>query len=166
MIRDATPEDEFAIAKVHLEARSAGYGDLLDAAYTASLTLEGYVDDWRKRLAETHRRTLVGEVDGEVRGFTRFGDAPNARRPAERAGVLELIYVLLAYWGTGLGAALLAAAEEGLVTQGFTSAFLAVYEENRRARAFYDRHGWTHDGVSWQLDRGSPVTQVRYVKTL
>ncbi|MCH8026445.1 MAG: GNAT family N-acetyltransferase [Chloroflexi bacterium] len=165
MIRDATPDDELAIAKVHLEARSAGYADLLDAAYNASLTLEGFSPHWRTRLAESHRRTLVAEVEGEVRGFTRFGSAPNAPMPPE-AGSLEFIYVLPQYWGTGLGTLLLAAVEEGLAAQGFTSAFLNVYEEKRRARAFYERHGWTHDGEPWQVNRVSPVTQVRYVKAL
>jgi ribosomal protein S18 acetylase RimI-like enzyme len=141
MIRDATPEDEFAVAKVHLEARSAGYAHLLDPAYNASLTLEGYTSDWRRRLAEDHRRTLVAEVNEEVRGFARFGSS-NAPEPIEGAGSLEFIYVLPEYLSTGLGAALLAAAEEGLVTRAFSSAFLSVYEENRRARAFYEKHGW------------------------
>ena len=165
MIRDATPDDELAIAKVHLEAGTAGYGHLFDAAYNASLTLDGYVAIWRTRLAESHQRTLVAEVEGEVRGFTRFGSAPNAPMPPE-AGSLEFIYVLPQYWGTGLGTLLLAAVEEGFAAQGFTSAFLNVYEENRRARAFYERHGWTHDGEPWQVNRVSPVTQVRYVKAL
>ena len=165
MIRDATPDDELAIAKVHLEAGTAGYGHLFEAAYAASLTPAGYSAMWRTRLAERHRRTLVADVEGEVRGFARFGSAPNAPMPPE-AGTLEYIYVLPRYWGSGLGAALLAAAEEGLAAQGFTSAFLNVFEESRRAKAFYERHGWTHDRERWQVDRGRPVTQVRYVKPL
>ncbi len=165
MIRDATPDDEVAIAKVHLEAGTTGYGHLFDETYNSSLTLEGFSAIWRTRLAESHQRTLVAEVEGEVRGFARFGSAPNAPMPPE-AGSLGYIYVLPQYWGTGLGESLLAAAEEGLAAQGFTSAFLAVFEENRRARAFYERHGWTHDGERWQVNRGSPVTQVRYVKAL
>ena len=169
MIRDATPDDELAIAKVHLEAATAGHSHIFDPAYIASLTLKGHLDIWRTCLAESHRLTLVAEVGGEVHGFAHFGSASNARMPPD-AGSLEFIHVLPQYWGTGLGALLLAAAEEGLAAQGFTSAFLSVFEENRRARAFYERHGWTHDGERWQVNRGqagdASVTQVRYVKAL
>lgn len=166
MIRDATLDDALAIAKVHLEARSAGYADFIDEAYIASVTLEDLAAGWRMRLAEPDRRTLIAEVEGEVLGFVHFGSPPEGPKPSERAGILGFIYVLPHHWGTGVGASLLAAAEDGLAAQGFTSAFLGVYEENRRARAFYERHGWTHDGERWQVDRGGPVTQVRYVKKL
>lgn len=166
MIRDATPDDALAIAKVHLEARSAGYADFLDEAYIASVTLEDLAAHWKARLAESGRRTLVAETKAEVLGFVHFGSPPEGPKPSERAGILGFIYVLPHHWGTGVSASLLAAAEEGLAAQGFTSAFLGVYEENRRARAFYERHGWTHDGERWQVDRGRPLNQVRYVKPL
>ena len=167
MIRDATPDDELAIAEVHLEARSVGYGHFLDAAYVASLTLEACLALWCPLLARSDRRTVVAELDGEVVGFAHFGSPPDGPKPSEQAGILGFIYVLPEHWGTDVGASLLASAEKGLAAQGFTTAFLGVYEENRRARAFYERQGWTHDGERWHLDRGgSSVTQVRYVKAI
>ena len=166
MIRDATLDDEPEIAKVHIEARSAGYGHFLDAAYVASLTLEACLGLWRPLLARSDRRTVVAEVDAEVLGFAHFGYPADGPKPSEQEGILGFIYVLPEHWGTDVGASLLASAEEGLAAQGFYTAFLGVYEENRRARAFYERHGWTHDGERWQVDRGKPVTQVRYVKAL
>ena len=166
VIRDATPDDELAIAKVHLEARSRGYAQFLDAASIPSLTLEASLAHWRTLLARSDRRTVVSEVDGQVLGFAHFGSPPDAPKPSEQAGILGFIYVLPQHWGTDVGASLLAAAEEGLAVEGFATAYLGVNEENRRARAFYERHGWTHDGERWQVDRGRPLTQVRYVKPL
>jgi GNAT superfamily N-acetyltransferase len=165
VLRDATADDDLAIATVHVEARSAGYARFLEADSNPSLTLEGSLAHWRELLARTDRRTVVAEVDGEVLGFAHFGLPPDAPKPSEQAGILGFIYVLPQHWGTDVAVSLLAAAEEGLAAEGFTTAYLGVNEENRRARAFYERHGWTHDGERWQIDRGRQ-TQVRYVKPL
>jgi GNAT superfamily N-acetyltransferase len=65
---------------------------------------------------------------------------------AIRPGWLDALYVLPRSWGTGVAARLHDAAVSGLRERGSHRADLWVLEENRRARAFYERHGWLLNG--------------------
>jgi ribosomal protein S18 acetylase RimI-like enzyme len=106
----------------------------------------------------------VADLDGLVVGFIRFG--PYDFAPSAETGALEFIYLAPEFWDQGLGKQMLAAAEQGLASMGFSSAYLAVYEANQRARSFYERNGWAFDGSRWEVDRHGPVAQVRYAKDL
>jgi ribosomal protein S18 acetylase RimI-like enzyme len=105
---------------------------------------------------------------GEVVGFAMVrpeqarGDA--AAEPGR--GELAAINVHPAAWGTGAGTALLDAAERTLAQQGFPRAVLWVAAQNPRARRFYERQGWTHDGVDTVDEIGGPVPTTRYSKSL
>jgi ribosomal protein S18 acetylase RimI-like enzyme len=46
-------------------------------------------------------------------------------------------------WGQGLATGLLAFTQAELRRRGFKTCRLHVLEENERARALYERHGWT-----------------------
>lgn len=139
------------------------YADFLSAAHLTSAR-ESYAEQWRRRVQETQRLTLVAALDGLVIGFIRFGRGEFA--PSAEAGALEFIYLAPEFWDQGMGKQMLAAAEAGLAGMGFASAYLAVYEANQRARTFYERNGWAFDGARWEVDRGGPVAQIRYVKDL
>jgi ribosomal protein S18 acetylase RimI-like enzyme len=55
--------------------------------------------------------------------------------------------VLAEQWGLGAGPALMTEAIERLRHSGFESAVLWVLDDNPRARAFYERRGWSLDGA-------------------
>ena len=56
--------------------------------------------------------------------------------------------------GRGVGRALLEAAEEWGTTNGFTTLTLAVFADNRRAKAFYERQGWSPELETWYKKLG------------
>jgi hypothetical protein len=58
----------------------------------------------------------------------------------------------------------MAAATGALREMGAVEAFLWVGEENPRARRFYEREGWSHDGSSQPSSLG-PL-ELRYTKSL
>ena len=79
--------------------------------------------------------TIVALVNGSVAGFVMVvGDE------------VEQVYVAPQHRGSGVAAALLAAAEERVRTGGHERAWLAVVADNTRARRFYERAGWTDEG--------------------
>ena len=55
---------------------------------------------------------------------------------------LRRIYLMKQAQGTGLGAALMARALEDATAAGRTRVLLGVWDQNTRARAFYERHGF------------------------
>ena len=62
--------------------------------------------------------------------------------------------------GTGLGHAML---EEALKQIGERSVFLWAFKENKRARRFYEKHGFHWDGKE-RVSEFDGALEVRYVK--
>jgi GNAT superfamily N-acetyltransferase len=105
----------------------------------------GHVPDGltqRRTLASFHERapqrvadTTVAEVDGELAGFVMVvGDE------------VEQVYVAPAHQGSGVAGELLTEAERQVAAGGHDVAWLAVVTGNARARAFYEKQGWTDAG--------------------
>ena len=95
--------------------------------------------------------TVAGCVDGKMMGLLVF---------SEKAGVeIEAIHSLPESWGTGLGAAMLDFALRG------RSAGLWAFEENRRARRFYEKHGFAFTGER-RISEFDGAVEVRYERML
>ena len=95
--------------------------------------------------------TLTGWVDGKVMGLLVY---------SENDGVeIEAIHRLPESWGTGLGAAMLDFALRG------RSAGLWAFEENRRARRFYEKHGFAFTGER-RISEFDGAVEVRYERML
>jgi GNAT superfamily N-acetyltransferase len=67
----------------------------------------------------------------------------------DRHGHVSILAVARDAEGQGIGAALLAAAEEWARANGFTRLTLSVFAENDRARRFYERQGWRPEIETW-----------------
>lgn len=70
------------------------------------------------------------------------------------------IHSLPESWGTGLGHAML---EEALNQIGNQPVFLWAFKENKRARLFYEKHGFHWDGTE-RVSEFDGALEVRYVK--
>lgn len=73
---------------------------------------------------------------------------------------LIAIHSLPESWGTGLGHAMLM---EALHRIGEKPVFLWAFKENKRARRFYEKHGFHWDG-SERVSEFDCAVEVRYVK--
>ncbi len=107
--------------------------------------------------------TIVVVEEGAIRGFATTGPA----RDGADAGELMALYVEPEFWSRGLGRALLGAARDRLVQQGYERAVLWVLEGNTRADRFYRADGWSPDGTRraeaiWGVEAGD----VRYHRSL
>jgi GNAT superfamily N-acetyltransferase len=91
---------------------------------------------WHELAAGAHG-LLVAEEDGEIVGAV-----------VAKPGALEHLFVVPSRWGTGIADALHDAAVGVSRDAGLDECRLEVVEENRRARRFYERHGWVRDGRS------------------
>lgn len=73
---------------------------------------------------------------------------------------IAAIHSLPESWGTGLGHAML---EEALDQIGESKVFLWAFKENRRARRFYEKHGFRWDGTE-RVSEFDGAAEVRYVR--
>ena len=114
---------------------------------------------FRARAAERVGDTTVAIVDGAVAGFVMVVDDE-----------VEQVYVSRLHRGTGVAAVLIAEAERRVGANGYSEAWLAVVAGNARARAFYERTGWSDEGPFDYVTpaEGGPISVPcrRYTKLL
>ncbi|MGB4332137.1 MAG: GNAT family N-acetyltransferase [Bacilli bacterium] len=76
------------------------------------------------------------------------------------------VYIFPPYWRQGLGAELLALGVSEIRKQSFKKAELWVLEENHRARRFYEKLGFRHDGAERIIQFGSELRVLRHIMEL
>jgi GNAT superfamily N-acetyltransferase len=162
-VRLATDADADGIAGVQERTWQVAYRHVFPVE---ELDRGGFIQPqrWRDRIARppTGWTTFVAERDGAVTGFTSVGPSRDERG----IGELYAIYVEPEEWSTGTGRALIERAEAELC-RSYAEATLWVLEDNPRARAFYERAGWSPDGERKSEERwGVRAPEVRYRKRL
>lgn len=79
----------------------------------------------------------------------------------EKHSLLVAVYVSPGHRGTGLLGDLIAAADEWARARGCHAMLLDVHDDNARARAAYERLGFTATGHVWAGPHGPEVEMVR-----
>ena len=165
-IRLAKPEDATAVARVHVRAWQAGYRNLLPDEYLDGLRAEDRAAGYDFASRDPGRPSTLVALDGdEICGFATV--APAAHGDAPGYGELCALYVSPERWRGGIGAVLMRAARERLLLLGYKQAVLWVLLGNTHAERFYERDGWTSDGLQrpatvW----GATVEEIRYSRDL
>ena len=163
--REPTADDAAGIGHVHVETWQASYrGDIPDA-YLDAMSAEERGREWRHAIESDpgprHGR-FVTHADDEVSGFCMCGPAAH-HGAAQDVGEVYAIYVHPDHWDSGAGRVLMVAALDFLRSAAFTSAVLWVLPTNDRAKRFYERGGWTLDGITKTEDvAGLEIPHTRY----
>jgi ribosomal protein S18 acetylase RimI-like enzyme len=166
-VRDATPADAEAIARVHVSTWQGAYAQVFPEEGLRALDerLEARTAWWTETIEAGAPRahTLIAAADGVVVGFVDVRPSRDDDADGERVAELTAIYVAPESWGTGAGRALMAEALERLRASDFDAATLWVLDDNPRARRFYEAAGWSLDGcIKDDQVLGTAVREVRY----
>lgn len=167
-IREAGAGDADGIAEVHVRSWQAAYRGLISQDVLDTMSVTERAVTWSQIIAAPlprHLGLMVAERDGRIVGWVSLGSGrdPGLEAQAEIYG----IYVDPEDWSTGVGHALLLAAEQRIMDAGQSSAYLWVLDGNTRADTFYARHGWEDDGSMKTDERpGFTLTEHRRVKQL
>jgi ribosomal protein S18 acetylase RimI-like enzyme len=169
-IRAATPADAADLAVAHACSWRSAYRGVLSDEFLDALGPDRWRAAWAESLTATdwpRRGTLLACADDEVVGFVSVGPTRDDDAGTVPTGEVTGIYVVPAWWGAGVGTALMAAAQAMLTDAGCREATLWVLRDNVRARRFYERTGWLPDGFHKDaVVGGLPVTEVRYRMSL
>lgn len=156
-----------AVAIVHVRAWQVAYRNLLPADYLAHLKPEDRAARYTFGGTDPRQPMTRVAVDdsGTVRGFVTTCAARDEDAPG--FGEIAAIHVDPDCWGQGVGQALLASARAHLLDSGYRRALLWVLVGNARAERFYERDGWTPDGMR-RTDTvwGVQVNDQRYRRVL
>lgn len=153
-----TMEDVEGLAAVHVHGWRAAYGQVLSERFYDDTALESRRHSWARLLESPQPDQLVraAVADGHVIGFSFVG--PSRDESPARDMELYSLYVLSAWYGSGVAAALL---ETSL---GEQPAQLWVAQQNPRAIAFYRKHRFDLDGVEKVESRLDDLVEVRMVR--
>lgn len=160
-IRTPVAGDATALADVHVSTWQEAYAHLLPHDCFSDEYIAGRRRMWEQVLSNPRDDVTVriAERDHSIIGFVWVGPSVGtAGEKPPRSRQLYAIYVREAYYGAGVGQALL---EDAL---GDEPAMLWVAKQNPRAIAFYERNGFRVDGVE-QIDPYAPkITDARMVR--
>jgi phosphinothricin acetyltransferase len=142
IIRDAVDADLSQILAIVNAFLSTTTTEWRETRYT--------LDDRREWLAR-HRASgdpvVVAEIDGEVAGFSCYGDFRDAQKwPGYRFVVENTIHVHERYWGKGVGRALIEALVARAAAAGKRVMVAAVDAENVGSIRFHERCGFVEVG--------------------
>ena len=150
-------------AFVHWQAWREAYQELIDQTFLDGRTLEKS-EQVALRAFQDGYPTFVAKDGERVVGFVDYGaywDEDLPREGLMDAGEVYAIYILKAYYGQGVGYALLREALKAL--SSYQQVAVWVLEGNARAIRFYTRCGFRFDGKKQALALGTPVTEVRMI---
>jgi GNAT superfamily N-acetyltransferase len=168
-IRAATREDADGITDVQVVSWRTGYAHVFpDSVLYADdfdTTRRNFWTAWR--FAPGHRVSVAVEGDHVV-GFASYGPERERARGFTGRGEVWAFYVHPDHWGSPVASTLMNHTELRLQTEGFDTAVLWVLDDNPRARAFYEKHGWEASGLSADFDDYCEVKvpEVEYRKEL
>jgi GNAT superfamily N-acetyltransferase len=167
VLRDAGMQDIPAIVAVQAASWRSAYRGIVDDSFLDAIPLAQWVESWRAHFFAGDTRAFVAEDEGRIVGFASVGRPDSSEGFDPSVAELYTIYMNAGHHGRGIGQLLMAAALDHLRSEGYTDVILWVLEQNHRARVFYERGGWAHDGASAADCWGArSVPRVRYRRTL
>ena len=160
-VRPARVKDAGGIAGVHVRTWQSAYLGIVPDAYLRALSIDARTASWQANLTAASPEVWVAEKHAEVVGWIAFGKSRDADASAD-TGEVEALYVLPAYWSTGVGRTLWEKAYLRLQARGFRRATLWVLADNARAIRFYSAAGFAPSLERAIEIGGKSLLEVRY----
>lgn len=80
----------------------------------------------------------------------------------EQSAEIVALHSIPEYWGRGIGKAIMDKAIDDIFNSKLKTVYLWVFEQNERARRFYEKYGFIADGTS-RISIYDHAAEVRYV---
>lgn len=164
-IREATPADAVAVARVHWESWRATYRGLIPDETYAALSLDERRTHWAAVLvADGPECVYVAEDDGgEIFGIASGGPCrSDDLADAGYAGELYVLHVLPSGQRHGTGGALMRAVAQRLADAGMRGRLVWMLHGNGGARRFYEALGGQFVRAALSPFMGVLVPEVAY----
>jgi ribosomal protein S18 acetylase RimI-like enzyme len=144
-IRKANVEDAHAITNVRIKAWQSAYSHMMPEPFLSSLPFDDILKEWQDILnnPRTNGNTLVCEDKEKVVGVVSYGPLKSQGKViSQSSGEIYFIYVLPEFIRQGIGHEMLQNALVDLKEYDFKDTFLWVFQDNKNARSFYEKHGF------------------------
>ncbi|MCE7998687.1 MAG: GNAT family N-acetyltransferase [Rhodobiaceae bacterium] len=154
LVRPAEPADRNTLV-VFMSGMLAAAGEIEQNRAKPDDAAAPHTDDLLKDIVTQDGAVFVAEVAGTAVGFIActLSEESGAyiREEERRFGQVNNLFVVEGERGRGVAEALMVAAQDHIQARGVTHMRLSVLQGNGRARAFYERCGWTPYEISYRL---------------
>lgn len=160
-LRQATSADAEAVGRIHVESWNVAYRGIMPDDVIALTDLSYRTQFWAERIADREWPVFLLEENGKSVAFCQMVPSKDPDDDPARVGHITSIHVLPHLRGRGHGRVLMEHVLHEFQKRGFTQVTLWVLEENRKARAFYQKYGFERDGGTRRYSK-TDVPEVRY----
>ena len=164
MIRKACVDDASRIAEIHVFGWRCAYRSIITDEYLfAKASVIKRIDAFRNAIVEDVEEIYVFEETNIIKAFMTIGKCRNE----DKSKSFELwgIYVEPLLTGNGIGTRMVEFCEEKAIERGYKENVLWVFQDNIKARRFYEKMGYKEDGKEEVIERFN-TKEIRYVKEL
>jgi len=171
-IRDAVHRDADEIAAAHIASWRAAYTHIFPSSIFDSPDFDrSRIEMWQRwtHSPTADRRLVVAVGNDRVVGFAHTGLRDDPGRDEDPAcGELFGFYAHPDVWGTDAAKLLMNSALSSLGDLGVDRAVVWTFAEASRARAFYEKSGWSSTGSidTWARHPDHPVEAVELMHPL
>ena len=160
--RKAIPGDEQVLAYIQTESWKAAFVDILSPEELERCTnLEKAEQMYHNVLRRDGCNMAIEFVDGKPHCIVAWGK--NRCDLGDTVGELICIHSLQNNWAKGYGSAMMEFVLAQLQQAQYESVILWVFEDNTRARKFYEKHGFELTG---QKKPANGIAELMYKKRL
>ena len=144
-IRKARNGDEKTLAYIQTESWKSAFADIISAddlkKYTDIVKAESM---YKNVLKSGYAEVSILEIDGKPHCIAAWSKARNPE--FSDSAELICIHSLCNNWGKGYGTMMMNHIFNEIKNSGYNSVVLWVFENNTRARIFYEKHGFVLTG--------------------
>lgn len=163
-IRKAMPADAETLAFIICESWKSAYKDIITPEELERKTeINKRIDLFRELIPSEKGHLFIAFSEDVPCGFCYFCDS----RDEDMPGYAEIasIYTLEQYWGKGIGRKIMDSALIEIKRLGYEKVMLWSFQDNLRARRFYEKCGFITDETTKDSKFGN-VKEIRYFKML
>ena len=160
IIRKAIPGDEQVLAYIQTESWKAAFAGILSPEELERCTsLQKAEKMYHSVLLREDCNMAIELVNNQPHCIAAW--AKNRCDLGNTVGKLICIHSLQNNWAKGYGSAMMEYVLAQLQQANYESVILWVFEENTRARKFYEKHGFT---LTEQKKLANGIAEVMYIK--
>ena len=144
--RDAGPGDAAAIADLGARSFTETFGHLYTPENLQAFLASHSEQRWLAELSHPDFAVRIGEAGGAAVAYAKLGPPSLPFEPRGEPIELRQFYLLKPWQGTGAAEELIRWVLDEARRRGADELYLSVFVDNRRARRFYERHGFVAVG--------------------
>ncbi|MGG5461131.1 N-acetyltransferase family protein [Clostridium sp. B9] len=164
-IRYAYISDAKDLAKIHSNSWKVSYKGIIPDEILDNFNIEKKQRYFERVIKDGLEENAVILSNNEVIGFICIGKCRDTDK-TDSYGEVWGIYLLPEYFGRGVGTKLINWGLGELRNRGYKKVTLWVLEDNIKARKFYEKVGFKHDGTIKEINIGKSLNEYRYEKII